>query len=295
MPKKILVLLILIGFTMISCKKNEYVENEFNELGQIISKKVFDKNKNPIKTIKYYDRLENTEIKIIIHKADYDSVFVKYDNALIFKRGKQTKNGNPYGIWNLYDKNENLREIREWFVIKNQSRINRVWYLNEKGDTLSKRYQDKVFNQIEYINDTIGARFTTYNQFIFKKDTISLNETLIAFANCGSPTIRDYDSEIKVFLARENNNYNFDFSNDNQVKLDTFLNLKFDSINQKWFETDDYGNIAIFHRKFNTSGEKILRGFMREYFYGPFKNNEFDSLIGPTIYFEKKIFVKDTI
>ena len=295
MPKKILVILIFIGFTIISCKKNEYVENEFDESGQIISKKIFDNKKNPIKSIKYYDRLENVEIKIILHKPDYDSVYVKYDNGFIFKRGKQTKNGNPYGIWNLYDKNENLREIREWFVIKKQSRINRVWYLNEKGDTLSKRYKDTIYNQIEFVNDTLGARRTTYNQFKFKKDTFSSNETLIAFANCASSTMNEYDSEIKVFLAKEDYNYNFDFSNDNDVKLDVFYSLKYDSINQKWFETNDYGSVAIFHRKFNSSGEKILRGFMQEFSYGPFKNGEFDSLLGPKIFFEKRIFVKDTI
>ncbi|WP_066223390.1 hypothetical protein [Formosa haliotis] len=182
-------------------------------------------------------------------------------------------------------------------MIDEHSRINRAWFLNKKGDTLAWRDQDSIFKQKEFINDTLGTRATDYNVFNFNKDTIYLNEPIRGVVYCNSRRIRDYDSQIRVFLHSESENFNSPFPNDSLIRTDHFENLETDSINQKWFTNIDperYGHVAIFGAWFKNPGKKLLRGYMEEYSYGPFKEKEFDSITAK-VYFEKTIYVKDTI
>lgn len=228
---------------------------------------------------------------------NFDSLYVYYRNNQIFKKGKIKKNGKPFGIWNLYSNDGNLREIREWFVINGYSKINRVWFLDKKGDTISWRDQNVIFNQKEFINDTLKIRATDYNIFKFNKDTILLNEPIRGVAYCNSRRIRDYDSQIRIFLHSQSEDFNSSFPNDSLVRIHHFNNLTLDTINQRWFANNDserYGHVATFGKWFKTPGKKLLRGYMEEYSYGPFKEKEFDSITA-RVYFEKTIFVKDTI
>lgn len=264
---KIFTLILII--TLTSCKKRNYLNEK----------------------IEYYSGNKNQIYKQKILFDNYDSLIYYYDNNQIFKKGKQRKNGKPFGIWNLYDKEGNLIEIREWFVIEGHSRINRVWYLNQKGDTLDHRPDNHIFNQKEFINDTLGAKTTSFNIFNFNKDTIKVNEYVRAFAYCGSPLISHLDSEILVVLPEEGNDFNDDFSNENEIKTIKFYNLTIDTINQKWFKSADKQYLTPFWYSFDTSGEKILRGYMVEYATGKFEN-DVDSITSKT-YFEKKIYVTE--
>ena len=268
--------LILLFLCFIACKQDRNLET-------------------PNVEIKHYEKKPDQIFKKTIHNSDFDSVYFYYDDGQVFKRGKQWKSGKEFGIWNYYDRTQNLREIREYFTVNNKTKINRVWFLNKKGDTLAMRYEDSVFKQSEFINDTLGFRYTTYNSFIFNKDTISLSEPIRAHAFCGSPLLRENNSKIKVYLAKEKINYNSDFSNENEVKFDVFYDLSKDSINQKWYPNEDFSYLAVFGRWFDTPGEKMLRGYMIEYSYGPFDDIKLDSAKAQPIYFEKKIFVRDTI
>ena len=125
MKKHLLIFFII--FT-ISCQQKDNSKIEYFESGNIRFKQIFDSSNKLIKSIEYYDKTESGEYKVLSRKNDYDSVIFKYDNGMTFKTGKQTSKENKFGIWKLYDRQGKLREIREWFVIKGQSKINRVWF-----------------------------------------------------------------------------------------------------------------------------------------------------------------------
>jgi len=244
-------------------------------------------------TIEFYPDNQNQVYSRKLILSEFDSLFYYYNNGQLFKSGKTRKNGKPIGNWNLYSKNGNLREIREWYVIKGHSRINRVWFLDKKGDTLSWRYQDSIFKQKEFINDTLGTRRTCYDIFYFRKDTVAFDESLKAYAHLRSPLLRKENSQAMVLIANSKTEFNSDFSNENEVELDTFYNLTKDKVNQKWFKGVEQKYFTVFGYYFKTPGEKTLRGYLLEYATGEFGEGV-DSLTSKK-YFEKKIFVRDSI
>uniref|UniRef100_UPI000C294FCE hypothetical protein n=1 Tax=Confluentibacter lentus TaxID=1699412 RepID=UPI000C294FCE len=274
--KKNLLTIFILTFTILACKENSS-ENKLNE------------------TIEYYANNPKVVFKKTIHQTDFDSIYFYYDNGKLFKEGKQNKENKIFGIWKLYDKESNLREIREWFIINDHSLINRVWFLDKNGDTLAWNYENSTFDQKEFVNDTLDIRASSYDIFDFNKDTISINEPVRAIAYCNSPQIREYNSQIRIFLNCESENLKSPFPNDSILRTDYYENLSKDTINQKWFSGIDpkkYKYVAVFGARFKTTGEKLLRGYMEEYAIGPFKDNDYDSITSRK-YFEKRIYVKD--
>ena len=271
---KNLLLILFLAFAISSCnnKKTEKLTSE---------------------TLEFYKSEPSKVYRKLVKKSKFDSIFFYYKNGNIFKKGKSKKNGKPFGIWKLYSKSGELREIREWFLIKKHSRINRVWFLNKKGDTIPWREEDSIFKQKEFINDTLGIRSTNYNVIHFRKDTVEFNESMKAIAYLGSPLISEKNSQLMVIIGQSKNNFNADFSNETEVKLDTFYNLKIDKINQKWFPNVEQKYFTVFGYFFESPGEKTIRGYMLEYANGDFENG-IDSLTSKT-YFEKIIYVKDSI
>ena len=170
--------------------------------------------------------------------------------------------------------------------------------MDKKGDTLAWRYQDSIFKQKEFINDTLGIRYTNYNVIYFKKDTLKYNESLRAYAYVRTPLLRNENSQALVLIANSNSEkFNDDFSHETKVELDTFYNLTIDKENQKWFNNVEQKYFVTFGYYFENPGNKILRGYLLEYAKGDFSNEfgkEMDSLVFKT-YFEKKIFVKDSL
>ncbi|MDO5981751.1 hypothetical protein [Flavivirga spongiicola] len=279
MMKNLLTIFIL-TFTIIACKQNS-TELKRNE------------------TIEYYPNNPKVIFKKIVHLMDSDSVYYFYDNGILFKKGKQYKENQKFGNWELYDRDSDLREIREWFTLNGKSRANRAWNLNKKGDTIAWRTQDSIYKQAEFINDTIPFRNTIYDIVFFNRDTIKLNEPIRGYVEVFSSVIRDQPSHVRAFIAKDSANYNYDFSNEKEVKFAEFNDLSIDSINQKWFKGADFNKLAVIGLYFDTVGEKYLRGYYQQYSFGPFSKDEsgqkIDSIIGHKIYFEKKIYVIDSI
>lgn len=272
---KNLLIALLILFSIIACKENSS-EIKLNE------------------TIEYYPKNSKVIFKKTIHLPDSDSVFYFYDNGLLFKKGKQYKDNQEFGIWKLYDKNAHLREIREWFVIEGKSQINRVWFLNKKGDTIAWRKEDNIFAQKEFKNDTLDFRNTTYNTFNFiTSDTIKNSEFYLAFANCGSPQLRNYNSKVKI-VVDNTNSLKKDFSNATSIKLDTFYYAKIDKVHKVKFPGYDLEKVVAFSGKFKKTGKKTIRGYLIEYTDKyPIENNKIAQAQVKT-YFEKTIYVKDS-
>ena len=270
----------ILTFTIIACKE-----------------KSSDLNLN--ETIEYYPNNPRIVFKKTVHLADFDSVYYFYDNGILFKKGKQYQENQKFGNWELYDRDSNLREIREWFTLNGKSKANRAWNLNKKGDTIAWRYQDSIYKQTEFINDTIPFRNTIYDIIFFNKDTIKLNEPIKGFVEIGSSVIRDHPSNLRAFIAKDSTNYNYDFSNEKEVKFAKFNDLTIDSLNQKWAgEGTDFSKLAFIGLRYNSIGEKKLRGYYQEYALGPFVDGDgqkIDSIIGQKVYFEKKLYVKDSI
>jgi len=280
MMKNLLYILLLI-FIITSCKENS------------LQKK---RNEN----IEYYKDKSKTVFKKIVPQTNFDSVYYFYNNGLLFKKGKQYKDNQKFGIWELYDKESDLREIREWFTINGKSRPNRVWHLNKKGDTIAWREQDSIYNQAEFINDTTHFRNTVYDIVYFNRDTIKLNEPIRGYVEIGTRVLRDYPNyQVRAFIATEDKNYNYDFSNKKEVELDTFYDLTIDKYNQKWFEGVKFNQLVAIGQWFDSIGDKTIRGYYQQYSYGPFEEKEngekMDSVIGYKTFFEKKIYVKDSI
>lgn len=249
------------------------------------------------KTIKYYKN--KTAFKRTVHYEGFDSVFYFYKNGNIFKRGKQVNEKQKYKNWILYDKEGNVREIREWFPFKGNSRLNRIWHLNKKGDTLAWRTEDSIYKQKEFINDTVNRRLSSLDVIFFNRDTVKLNEPIRGYVEVFSHLITEYPANTRVLLAREEKNYNHDFSNEKEVKLDTFYDLTKDTINQEWFEGAEFKDLVTFGQWYDSVGKKTLRGFYQQYFKGPTEIDEdgmkIDSIIGPKTFFEYTFIVIDSI
>ncbi|MBE7646792.1 hypothetical protein F7644_12455 [Tenacibaculum finnmarkense genomovar ulcerans] len=247
-----------------------------------------------IKT-EYYGDSEKSIYKKTIEFKDFDSIYIHYKNQSIFKKGKQYKNGKKFGIWNLYDIDSDLREIREYFYIKNhpERNINRNWFLNKKGDTIAYNKENIIYNQKEFYSDTLGHRNTSYDKIMFlTKDTISISEFYLAYAHCASPLLRDFDSKIKVIVDNTNKLKN-NFSNIDSIKLDTFQYAKIDTIHNANFGSYDLNKTAAFSGKFKTSGKKTIRGLMIEYTDQYIDKNGELAYAESQTYFEKEIYVKD--
>jgi hypothetical protein len=276
MIQKLLLIFLLITLTIIACKENPS-EKKLNE------------------TVEYYPNNSKVIFKKTIHQADFDSVFYFYDNGLLFKKGKQYKDNQKFGNWELYDKNSRLREIREWFVIDGKSQINRAWFLNKKGDTIAWRKENNIFAQKNFKNDTLDFRNTNYNTFNFiTSDTIKNSEFYFAFANCGSPEFRDYNSKVKI-VVDNTNSLKKDFSNATNIKLDTFYYAKIDTIHKAQFPRYDLEKVVAFSGKFKKTGKKTIRGYLVEYTNQyPIENNKKTKAESKT-YFEKTIYVKDSL
>jgi hypothetical protein len=288
MIKKILLTFLIAFSILISCKENKAELN--NNL-----------------TVEYYENNPKQIFRKRLSLKDYDSIYYYYNDGKLFKKGKQYAENQKFGNWNLYDREQNLREIREYFTIDSTSRLNRAWNLNKKGDTIAWRREDSIYKQKEFINDTIHFRHTIYDIIYFNKDTIKLNEPIIGYADINSSVIRKDTSNARVFLARQGANFNRTFSNKDKVSLITFNDLTKDTVNQKWFPGYEKNKLVAFGYWFDSIGTYNIRGYYQQHSYGPFKHEEIytktlaetgkelDSITGGEIYFEKKVVVIDSL
>ena len=296
---KYILFIFLIFSLFFACKRNNNeISKEYFDSGNLKYIEFFDQDSTRVIS-RYYDSKNQKIISNTYVKNDYDSIIYYYDNGEIFKEGKQNKLGLKFGNWNRYNKSGLLSDIREYFILKGKSILNRKFFLNKEGDTTWYGREFNRYDQDEFRADTMTSRNSTMNLFDFyhsNKDTIIIGEPFAASVRYNSPLARNYNSEIMMLLAKEKSNFNQDFSNEKNVVLDTFPNLKYDKVNQNNFQKGtSLEYVAVFGRWFDTPGKKILRGYVREYFERePTKE---DSIIkGETrVYFEKEIYVKDTI
>lgn len=300
MSTKILACFSLLFIILASCK-NEQEDTTYYSSNNLKSIKLFDQD-TLVRTVVFYDSIINVKFSEVIHKKTHDSIAYFYNNGQLHKTGIRTKRGDIFGKWHFYTREGFLSETREYIVLDNMDsrgvKLNQIWFYNQEGDTMYYGNNDfNVYDQYEFRENSTRFKESIFVNFDFtpEGDTLSISEPFKALAEDGHPLWKHKNSESYVVLGKENNNFNSDFSNERQVKADTFFCLEKDIQNRKNFSQFNQRNTVAFGRWFDTPGRKVIRGYMVE----KYTNNKMqkDSILGESrrTYFEKILYVKDTI
>ncbi|WP_127844218.1 toxin-antitoxin system YwqK family antitoxin [Psychroflexus aestuariivivens] len=184
---------------------------------------------------------ESTNTNDSVEKENY------YSNGNLKSKGLIDKKDQKIGSWKYFDNNGKLNRVVEYKIIENKSFINQDWKLNQKGDTLNNQ--------------------SCYYQLTLEKDTIKLNEPIKVKIDLTAPCFRDRYSETYVILPKDYSiNFNEDFSNLDEMDLDTIYNLNSDpELKEKLGLTTNWGKTVIFGRYYNSIGPKKLRGILVEF------------------------------
>lgn len=290
----------LICTTLFSCDKNDTRIKSYYPSGNIREIKNYNNDSKLISSFIYYDSTDTLKQKEAFYLANYDSVIYYYKNGNIFKFGNKSKDDLSFGKWKYYTKEGHLSTSKEFLIINNSwstgSWLNQVVYYNIKGDTMFYgNNKFNIYNQKEFQKESEGDKTSIFVRFHNNvNDTINISEPYSGIAEDGFPFWEKKDSESYLVLAKEKYNFNKDFSNEKEVKLDTFWCLAKDKINKDAIPNANQKHTVIFGRWFKTPGKKILRGYMVEHYKRKAIQN--DSIIGEKrrTYFEKVIYVKDT-
>lgn len=261
-----------------------------------INNKKSDKKEGRVcDTIKkqYYDSSKKS-LKEIILKDSISKKF--YKNGKLFSVGKLNYNNQRVGKWKFFTKEGKLSEIREYWIIKDSLYLNQNIYFAENEEYWIK-FKDNNFNnyiQSDFSSDTLEYDRTFYVQFDLGKDTIQINEPWLAVCYYYTPIFKKQNSKSVVVLAKNQSSFKSDFSNISEVKKDTFFSLRKDIKNRVNFPDDDFDHTIAFGRWFETSGKKVIRGYLSE-FYIQNARSDRNKIVEKLTFFEKEIYVKDTI
>ncbi len=199
-----------------------------------------------------------------------DTLYYQKDigkNDYIVSEGK-LDNGLKIGKWKYYDSNEGyLKEIQEFFVIKDSTYLNQNWLFNKNRDTLAKGNHYKLMS----------------------KDTLKYSQQRVYFF-LKQPYF-SYDSDFVVCLPKDDNKLKDDFSNENMIEWDTIDNLANRFRNQGKYS--DRNHDVVFDLDYQSSGKKRLRGVLVE--KQTLKNGDTSKYDFATrkIYFDKELFIED--
>lgn len=219
----------------------------------------YNNTKNSIRSVEYI--LKNDSIKKVSYSVDEK----KTEEGFCCKNKK-------VGIWISFHKNGFISKRIEYLNIAGKEYANQGWYYDDKGNILSD----------------IG----NYMKLETPTDTVAIGEPVKFLATLSKPLF-SYDSEVSICIARKTtNDFKKDFSNINEILLDTFPSLK----NLKKEKAYDQYNLQVlFGLRFSNKGEYNLRGFLIEtnpnYENSGVNNQKYD-MLERKIYFEKKIYVR---
>jgi len=256
--------------TVLNGYYREYFTNEKLKLEHF-----FQENINIDTSFYYYKTpVEQLMFKRIWHSKDSIEQIEYYDDGTFEKKGFVDNAFRKYGKWSFYDKSGILDVVREYYLVNGEQYLNQEWYLNKNGDTL--------YYQSHYI------------KMIIPRDTFPLNKPVKALAILESSIFYEKNSEICVLLPSDGYSFNEDFSNEEEIKLDTFHNLTIDIKNQKWFPNVEFRHFVAFGKKYNTIGKKKVRGYVLEYYEQEPDSNDMWREEHKK-YFEIPIYIKDSI
>ena len=169
-------------------------------------------------------------------------------------------------------------EIRDYKTINGELYLNQIKYLNKEKKVIMG----------------IGNYFMLY---LLNGDTISVKDAIQVGINLLG-MYREFDSSAMVIIPKfDYENYNTDFSNENNIEVDTIFNLNIELTYRKQLgipDGEDYRNELAFGRYFDMVGENNFRGILVEYYNEKVAP---DSLVRREhkYYFDIPVFVKDTL
>jgi len=212
---------------LLSCNNlKENTEKEFYNNGDLKAVHIIRNGIKSDSSIYYYP---NNGIAKIIHYLEKDTTFEKdfSEKSKLLSVGKNVKN-RMIGKWKFYKVNGKLDKIVEYINLCGRQYTNQGWYFDEKGDTLKKygNYFD----------------FKWSSKIIKKNQVVSLQMTYKPIIYLNSEVELCLDTEKKVSK---------DFCNIHKVKL------------AKFYKSSD---VLETYFKFETSGKKNIRGYIREFF-----------------------------
>lgn len=287
---KIKVFIIIIS-TLYSCSDKNRETKKFYQNGNLKSV-IYYSSKNAQKDSIYV--FYNSDIKKIKKRYIYKNniVFATffYKNGKIFKKG-ELHNGMPIGKWYYYNKNGFLSDIREYMVIEDNSILNKILFLNKKGDTVKIGFDDfNTYDQKEFIKEEFQYKHSNYMDIVSSKDTIQIGQPYRAILNYYTPFHKNLNSKIRVYIGDDFFKLNNNFSNVNNLSLHKFESLSNDTINQKWYPnaSEYYDYMSVFGKHYKTPGKKLLKGFMVEFV----KDSLGKEKAVNKIYFKIPIYVK---
>ncbi|MCH8536121.1 MAG: hypothetical protein LAT51_13705 [Flavobacteriaceae bacterium] len=199
-------------------------------------------------------------------KFSKSEIFFKSDTA--YYRWKYNKSGKlveegfakqnkKAGRWIYYEPmKDSIKEIKEYFHIGDKKHLNQVLEVNPKGDTIGGEYFWLSF-----------------------KEPLTIKNQLINF-HLKELSYLDGSEFYLCIPTNESENFEFDFTNESKVKLDTIrFNLEKDP--------------SPIELNYTTPGEKSFRGFIIEHWESPEPEvTDFD-LVTRKIYFDEEIFIED--
>lgn len=259
--KKIIFIITVISL-LISCNKPK--NKKYFKSGNLSEIHTFDEKNKKDSSIYYYDSKDlkiKKQIKWLddsFYVTNYSSTGKKINEGIIGKDSLKIDK------WFFYDKD--TTRIYEYKNIRGQEYLNQSWIKNSKGDTIRGNY------------------------FLLKeiKDTVNVNE-FVSFRFYLQGFLFLDNSELTLILPASDENFTRDFSNESNIKTDTIHSLKYDNLN-KHLTHLPLNHILISNFEFTSPGEKSVRGILKEQY-----RSIDDSIKERKIFFEKKIYVKDTI
>ncbi len=191
------------------------------------------------------------ELNKIEYYSSSDTSRVKiYSNKRLIEEGLSYK-GLKVKKWRYYSPDGKIEKVFEYLNVKGKQYTNQGWHFDRKGDTI-KQYGN-------YFDLKINSGIIDINDPLiidFKyKPILALNSNVIV---CISTKIND------------------DFSNINEIQLDTI-----------WVHDNDLKGLKLY---FSESGQKNLRGFVKEYCQKKF-NAKDEGLTERYLYFNIPITV----
>ena len=222
--------------------------------------------------VNYYDNEQNSisSIEYFVDTYQIKKVFYKED-GFKDKEGHIFKNKIRVGNWYFYRNNKVISQKLEYLNIAGVEYVNQGWYYDKQGKELE--------NSGNYI------------KIETKNDTVKINEPLIFLISLVKPYF-SYDSDVYVCLPKNKlSDLKQDFSNLNQIPLDTFISVKDEKIVK---DSHKYNRQVSFGLTFVKEKEIVVRGFLTERYpnNGNFGVDKKYEILERKIYFEKKIYVK---
>lgn len=247
---------------------------QYDSLGILTSQHIYDLGKRKDSSIYY--RNDNIWYLNYYVNGKIHSQKKYYPNGKIEEYGNLDNENIPIGKWKFYNKNGYLEEVKEFKIINGKSYLNQHWFFDINGDTLKEK--------------------GTYYDLDFVSDTINLSEPIVGIVDLTNPGIKNKKTYVKVVVPKDYSpDFNDDFSNINIIDIDTTynLNIEKDYREQAGLE-GNFVRSAIFGRYYDTPGLKTFRGIIIEYAYDK-SNGDTLGYLEHKKYFEKEVFVKDSI